>query len=114
AGNFREDRSRAFTRRGAVCGAAGVRQCYFNHRGESCNMGIRIVGDIMARPALWRANVTEEFRVHPRFGAHAGAWDWGEYCALHTLQCSRLTAAASQRRAQYREGLPERVGEVFA
>src|SRR5262245_3728653 len=80
---------------GRIGGAAGIRQRRIDQRDHARDVGIRRLGDNLARPALRRANVIEAARLH--FDGHTHTWpgDWREY---GDLQCGQYLATASADR----------------
>ena len=75
-------------------GAPFFRECRTFERGQPRDMGIRVVGNLLAGPALRRANAAQAQGLHDCGHAHARAGHWREYGCLQRYQCRVDTLAA--------------------
>src|SRR5215813_455311 len=82
--------------RSALRRPAAIRQSNLAEGGEPRDVEFEVYRDADSRPALWRPNVDEEFRLYSCGGEHTRARHWGEHRDLQCGECDPASATSVQ------------------
>src|SRR5262249_29214300 len=78
--------------RGALRRPSAIRQSNMAKGGKPRDVEFEVYRDADSRPALWRPNVDEEFRLYSCGGERPRARHWSEH---RDLQCGELDSASA-------------------
>src|SRR5215510_14975351 len=89
---------------GALRRPATIRQSNLAQGGESRDVESKFDRNVVSGLALWRANVTEESRLHRLGGAHARPGYWREHNAVYGFQRRGAERIACEESGQCSQG----------